>query len=120
TGAAGGPPAPAPALFTLVGGLYGLALGSAFMGESMFCRRDLAGTDASKVALIHLFHHLRRRGFTPRDSHIQTPHTQRAGAIETSGATHLKGLAAGSVQPRDWLPFDPEETIATLAPPTAR
>src|SRR5690606_20121921 len=43
----------------LVGGLYGVSLGGAFCGESMFSRM----TDASKVCLVHLVHHLRRRGY---------------------------------------------------------
>ena len=47
----------------LVGGLYGVHIGSAFFAESKFHRADLGGTDASKVCLAHLVLHLRRRGF---------------------------------------------------------
>ena len=59
----------------LVGGLYGVALGGAFMGESMFSR----ATDASKVCLVHLVAHLRERGYTLLDSQFPTEHLQRFG-----------------------------------------
>lgn len=62
----------------LVGGLYGVALGAAFFGESMFHRR----TDASKVALVHLVARLRRGGFRLLDAQFVTPHLESLGAIE--------------------------------------
>jgi len=62
----------------LVGGVYGVTLGSAFFGESMFSRR----TDASKVALAYLVDHLRGAGFTLFDTQFVTPHLTRLGAIE--------------------------------------
>lgn len=107
------PPAPP----VLVGGLYGLAIGRAFMGESMFCLPHLGGTDASKVALLHLVHHLRRRGFTLLDSQIQNPHMKSLGAVEITRARYLKLLSNAAGQPRDWLPFDPAATLADLATP---
>lgn len=61
----------------LVGGVYGVALGGLFAGESMFHRM----TDASKVALARLFEHLRRQGYTLFDTQLVTPHTARMGAI---------------------------------------
>jgi leucyl/phenylalanyl-tRNA--protein transferase len=61
----------------LVGGLYGLALGGAFFGESMFSRE----TDASKVCLVHLVTHLRARGFTLLDSQLPNPHLARFGQV---------------------------------------
>lgn len=66
----------------LVGGLYGVRLGGAFFGESMFHRPKLGGTDASKAALAHLVEHLRRRGFTLLDVQIQSSHMARFGTIE--------------------------------------
>ncbi|WP_062202702.1 leucyl/phenylalanyl-tRNA--protein transferase [Aureimonas sp. AU12] len=62
----------------LVGGLYGVSLGAAFFGESMFSRR----TDASKVSLVYLCERLRRGGFTLLDTQFLTTHLQRFGAIE--------------------------------------
>ncbi|PZU84164.1 MAG: leucyl/phenylalanyl-tRNA--protein transferase [Chelatococcus sp.] len=62
----------------LVGGLYGLALGGAFFGESMFHRE----TDASKVALVHLVARLRRGGFRLLDAQFQTAHLAQFGTQE--------------------------------------
>jgi leucyl/phenylalanyl-tRNA--protein transferase len=62
----------------LVGGTYGLALGGAFMAESMFHRE----TDASKVALAALVARLRERGFTVLDVQYVTPHLESLGAVE--------------------------------------
>ncbi len=62
----------------LVGGLYGLCLGSCFCGESMFHRAD----DASKICLVHLAEHLQERGFDLLDCQQQTPHMERFGARE--------------------------------------
>jgi len=64
----------------LVGGLYGVSVGSAFFGESMFSRR----TNASKVALVHLVEHLNACGFTLLDTQFITDHLQTMGAIEIS------------------------------------
>lgn len=63
---------------TLVGGLYGLQLGAAFFGESMFSRE----TDASKVALCHLVARLIGGGFVLLDTQFITDHLQRFGAME--------------------------------------
>jgi leucyl/phenylalanyl-tRNA--protein transferase len=62
----------------LAGGLYGVSLGAAFFGESMFHRRR----DASKVALVHLVARLRRGGFRLLDTQFVTPHLESLGAIE--------------------------------------
>lgn len=62
----------------LVGGLYGVHLGAAFFGESMFSRV----TDASKVALVHLVARLRRGGFVLLDTQFVTAHLERFGATE--------------------------------------
>jgi len=62
----------------LVGGVYGLAIGGAFFGESMFSRR----TNASKIALAYLVHRLRLGGFSLFDTQFITPHLASLGAIE--------------------------------------
>jgi leucyl/phenylalanyl-tRNA--protein transferase len=62
----------------LVGGLYGLALGAAFFGESMFHRR----TDASKIALAHLVERLNAGGFTLLDTQFVTDHLRSLGGVE--------------------------------------
>jgi leucyl/phenylalanyl-tRNA--protein transferase len=78
----------------LVGGLYGLALGRAFFGESMVSR----ATDASKVALAWLVARLRVGGFTLLDCQFQTDHLASLGAVEVSRETYnaLLGSALGS------------------------
>jgi leucyl/phenylalanyl-tRNA--protein transferase len=72
----------------LVGGLYGLSLGAAFFGESMFSRAD----DASKVALVHLVHRLRLGGYRLLDAQFVTAHLQRFGAIEVPRRQYMKLL----------------------------
>lgn len=76
----------------LVGGLYGVSLGGAFFGESMFARPDLGGTDASKVCLVHLVARLRDRGFTLLDSQYANSHILRFGAEEIPANEYLKRL----------------------------
>lgn len=73
----------------LAGGLYGVALGAAFFGESMFHRQ----TDASKVALIHLAARLHAGGFRLLDTQFLTPHLESLGAIEVSKETYRITLA---------------------------
>jgi leucyl/phenylalanyl-tRNA--protein transferase len=68
----------------LVGGVYGLTLGTAFFGESMFSRR----TDASKVALAYMVARLRATGFTLFDTQFITPHLASLGAIEIPRADY--------------------------------
>ena len=79
----------------LVGGLYGVSLGGAFFGESMFHRHR----DASKVALVHLVERLRDRGYELLDTQATTQHLRRFGAIDISAAEYLmrlrKALAKG-------------------------
>jgi leucyl/phenylalanyl-tRNA--protein transferase len=62
----------------LVGGLYGVSLGTAFFGESMFSRV----TDASKVALVFLIHEMKKAGYTLLDTQFTTAHLERFGVIE--------------------------------------
>jgi leucyl/phenylalanyl-tRNA--protein transferase len=72
----------------LVGGLYGVALGGAFFGESMFHR----ATDASKVALVALVARLRSHGFVLLDTQWVTAHLQQFGAIEITRPQYLRLL----------------------------
>lgn len=74
----------------LVGGLYGVSLGCAFFGESMFSRV----TDASKVALVHLVAHLKMKGFTLLDTQFLTDHLGQFGAIEISREDYLVLLSS--------------------------
>jgi len=73
----------------LVGGLYGVSLGAAFFGESMFSRV----TDASKVALVHLVARLRLGKFQLLDTQFVTPHLAQFGAVEISRARYHRLLA---------------------------
>lgn len=72
----------------LAGGVYGVALGAAFFGESMFSRR----TDASKVALWHLVERLRACGFRLFDTQFLTPHLASLGGVEVSRAEYRRML----------------------------
>jgi leucyl/phenylalanyl-tRNA---protein transferase len=72
----------------LVGGLYGVHVGGAFFGESMFHQ----ATDASKVALVALVEHLRKRGFMLLDTQWMTPHLERFGTMLVSKGDYLKLL----------------------------
>ena len=79
----------------LVGGLYGVSLGSAFFGESMFSRR----TDASKICLVHLVDRLRERGFSLLDTQFTTEHLKTFGAIDVPKADYALLLAAAMESP---------------------
>ncbi|TPP10771.1 leucyl/phenylalanyl-tRNA--protein transferase [Rhizobium glycinendophyticum] len=68
----------------LVGGLYGVSLGSAFFGESMFSRR----TNASKICLVYLVERLRERGFTLLDTQFTTEHLKTFGAVDIPKAEY--------------------------------
>jgi len=72
----------------LAGGLYGLSMGGAFFGESMFFVRP----DASKVAFAWLVAHLRRRGYRLLDAQIMNPHLQSLGAIEIPHEEYMARL----------------------------
>ena len=100
----------------LVGGLYGVALGAAFFGESMFTRVR----DASKVALAHLVARLRLGGFTLLDTQFLTPHLAQFGSIEI-GREPYRALLAEAVSRRaDFFAFDcpdPDDPITTVSGP---
>lgn len=88
----------------LVGGLYGVRLGRAFFGESMFSR----ATDASKVALAHLVARMRCGGFSLLDCQFITPHLESLGAIEIERSHYMvllsSALSAGGTA--DFRAFD--------------
>ena len=83
----------------LTGGLYGVAIGGAFFGESMFHRVR----DASKIALVGLVEHLRARKFALLDTQWITPHLQQFGAIEISREHYLRLLRRAVELPRKFL-----------------
>lgn len=72
----------------LVGGLYGVSLGAAFFGESMFSRR----TNASKICLVHLVERLRASGFVLLDTQFTTEHLKTFGAIDVPKLEYAKML----------------------------
>ncbi|PYK41615.1 MAG: leucyl/phenylalanyl-tRNA--protein transferase [Verrucomicrobia bacterium] len=83
----------------LAGGLYGVAIGGAFFGESMFHRV----TDASKIALVVLVEHLRARKFALLDTQWLTPHLQQFGGVEIS-RNHYLGLLRRAIElPRKFV-----------------
>jgi leucyl/phenylalanyl-tRNA--protein transferase len=81
---------------TLAGGLYGVAVGGVFFGESMFHRV----TDASKIALVALVEHLRAQKFALLDTQWLTPHLQQFGGIEISRDHYLRLLRRAVELPR--------------------
>jgi len=80
----------------LAGGLYGVAIGGAFFGESMFHRV----TEASKIALVALVEHLRARKFVLLDTQWLTPHLQQFGGIQISRSHYLRLLRRAIDLPR--------------------
>lgn len=83
----------------LVGGLYGVSLGAAFFGESMFSRK----TDASKICLVHLAERLNRNGFRLLDTQFTTDHLKTFGAIDIPKDEYLVLLRDAVDRPH--LPF---------------
>ncbi len=81
----------------LIGGVYGVTLGAAFFGESMFSR----ATDASKIALAFLTAHLHKTGFTLFDTQFITPHLASLGAIEIPRAQYLDQLSEAITKAAD-------------------
>jgi leucyl/phenylalanyl-tRNA---protein transferase len=97
----------------LAGGLYGIAIGRAFYGESMFSRR----TDASKAALAHLVRHLESRGYAVIDCQMSTTHLASLGAREIRRSEFVAGLGEWTLQgdpPGRW-PADAVSEIFAVA-----
>lgn len=97
----------------LVGGLYGVALGGAFFGESMFSR----ATDASKVALVHLLARLRAAGFALLDTQFVTDHLARFGTVEIERVEYRRRLDAALALRPDWAHADPAPELKRLLQP---
>lgn len=91
----------------LVGGLYGVHLGSAFFGESMFHRK----TDASKVALVHLAARLRKGGFRLLDAQFVTPHLASLGAVEVPKETYRQLLAEAVAHRADFWTWPKDRRV---------
>ena len=91
----------------LVGGLYGVALGRAFFGESMFHR----ARDASKVALVHLVARLRAGGFGLLDTQFVTEHLATLGAVAVPKAAYKRLLAAAMTGQGNFAAVPPSETM---------
>jgi len=89
----------------LVGGLYGLALGKIFCGESMFSLPDEGGTDASKVCLVNLVEHLQMRGFCALDAQLSNPHLAQFGMYEIGRHAYQRWLDQWADTPLEWLPW---------------
>ena len=94
----------------LVGGVYGVALGGAFFGESMFSRER----DASKVALAYLVDRLREAGFLLFDVQFLTPHLQSLGAIEIPRETYRARLEEAVARDADFAGAGPVPDPQTL------
>ena len=94
----------------LAGGTYGLAIAGLFAAESMFYRVR----DASKVAVVHLVEHLRRRGYALLDIQQLTPHTARFGAYNIRRKKYLARLAKALAQPVTF--GEPEAGEGALCP----
>lgn len=101
----------------LVGGLYGVHLGAAFFGESMFCRPDLGGSGASKVCLVHLVEMLRSGGFTLLDTQFSNPHIEQFGCVEIPRETYLRQLRSALRQVGRWIRPSEPDPACEPAPP---
>jgi leucyl/phenylalanyl-tRNA---protein transferase len=96
----------------LVGGLYGVSLGAAFFGESMFSTER----DASKVALVHLVGRLVVGGYTLLDAQFMTEHLAQFGAEEIARSDYRRRLLDALVQPADFYRLAPVVGGAVAAP----
>ncbi len=94
----------------LAGGLYGLAMGAAFFGESMFSR----ATNASKVALTHLAAILKKGGFTLLDTQFMTDHLKTFGAEEIPQKDYLARLSAALARSAEFGPPVPQPELEAL------
>ena len=91
----------------LAGGLYGVSLGAAFFGESMFHRER----DASKVAFVHLAARLRAGGFQLLDAQFRTDHLATLGAVEIPRRDYKRRLESAVASFADWWVWRPGECV---------
>ncbi len=94
----------------LVGGLYGVSIGGAYFGESMFSRE----TDASKVALVHLVARLRAAGFALLDTQFVTEHLSHFGAVEIPRSDYRRRLNRALDLQTDFPGVDQAAAVAAL------
>lgn len=94
---------------TLIGGIYGVVLGAAFFGESMFSTQ----VNGSKMALVYLMHRLKAGGFTLFDVQFLTDHLASLGAVEVSRMTYRANLAKALGRPAQFAPlgYPPEPEV---------
>lgn len=97
----------------LAGGLYGVTIGGAFFGESMFHKAH----DASKVALVHLVRRLREREFSLLDIQFMTDHLRRFGATEISRESYERQLADAIRLPRCFVDKPGESLVLDMEAP---
>lgn len=102
----------------LIGGVYGVVIGAAFFGESMFSH----ATNGSKMALTYLIHRLRAGGFRLFDTQFLTPHLAGLGAVEISRADYHRRLAKAIATPAQFLPpgYPPDPSAATVLSGTSQ
>lgn len=108
-------PDPSGAEDHLVGGIYGLSIGGAFIGESMFSRpaprtpdggrHPLDGTDASKACLVRLVEHLTKQGYVLFDTQLVNPHLERFGCVEIPHSDYMRRLSHAADLPVTWGQF---------------
>jgi leucyl/phenylalanyl-tRNA--protein transferase len=94
----------------LVGGLYGVSIGQAFFGESMFSLK----TDASKIALCYLIARLKTGGYTLLDTQFVTEHLSRFGVMEIERDEYLKLLNEAIIQPADFHSLPSSAPVSTI------
>ena len=96
----------------LIGGVYGVVIGAAFFGESMFSR----ATNASKLALAYLIHRLLAGGFILFDTQFLTPHLASLGAVEIPRAAYQRRLAEAIALPASFAPpgYPPEPSAGAV------
>jgi leucyl/phenylalanyl-tRNA--protein transferase len=93
----------------LVGGLYGVQLGAAFMAESKFSRPESGGTDASKIVLVTTVRTLASADFSLFDVQFRNDHLDRFGVVEIDAEDYERRLERALATPRDWpIEFDGE------------
>lgn len=97
---------------TLAGGLYGVALGGAFFGESMFYRVS----NASKVTLVHLVRQMRAGGHTLLDTQYTNPHLEQFGVIELPRERYEERLEEALCVSPSWWPLSDAEAAAADSP----
>lgn len=90
----------------LVGGLYGVHLGSAFMAESMFSRPDQGGTDASKIVLVETVRRLEAGGFRLFDVQFENEHIEQFGVTTIPADEYQRRFEAAAGTPGEWPGFE--------------